>query len=151
VAGDRRPAAADPEDEPPPAPTADAPGDGPDDHVDASAFADWIDAEPVPALRQYQLELAALAAEGQGETEPVTDRIVQVIAALEDVGEALREEDALPTSLEAVFARCAADIAEAQSLVESSRADLLPDGSDAVLSDAVRERVRQARSDAGRR
>ncbi|WP_026909471.1 hypothetical protein [Patulibacter minatonensis] len=91
--------------------------------ADAAALADWIDAEPLPALEQYRQELADLAAQGQPDTEPVADRLLDVIAALNETGEALRDSEpgALPSALAAVLARCTTDIQEAQDAVLESR------------------------------
>lgn len=115
--------------------------------VDPIALADWIDAEPVPALRQFRDELAALAAEGQDHTEPVTDHLVAVIGTLEGVGHALRGEGTLPAGLADVLAACTADLHGAQALVDATRARIEEDAT--PVDDAVRERVREARA-AGR-
>lgn len=112
--------------------------------VDPVALADWIDAEPVPALRQYRDELAALDDGGQFHTEPVTDHLVSMIGALQDVGQALREEPALPDGLAEVLERCSADLRGAQELVEETRARVEQDA--APVRDAVRERVRETRA-----
>ncbi|MEV4422355.1 hypothetical protein AB0L40_20625 [Patulibacter sp. NPDC049589] len=90
---------------------------------DAAALADWIETEPVPALEQYRRELADLAAQGQPDTAPVTDRLVDVIEALHAAGGVLRErdDDVLPDALAAVLARCTADIQSAQEAVARSR------------------------------
>jgi hypothetical protein len=91
--------------------------------ADAAALADWIEAEPLPALEQYRQELADLAAQGQPETEPVADRLLDVIAALNETGEALRDTEPgeLPSTLAAVLAKCTADIRDAQDAVLESR------------------------------
>lgn len=115
--------------------------------VDPGGLADWIETEPVQALRHFREELVALAADGVPETAPVADRLVDVIAALQGVGDTLRDDDALPSSLEAVFSRCAADLQDAQSLVARTRSRIDAAGAPAV-SDAARERVREARSGA---
>jgi hypothetical protein len=67
-----------------------------------------------------------------------------VISALQDVGDALRDDDALPSSLAAVFARCAADLDGARSLVARTRQEL--DDAGTPVSEATRERVREARA-----
>lgn len=119
----------------------------PEPEGDPVALADWIDAEPVPALRQFRDELAALAAEGQDHTEPVTDQLVAMIGTLEGVGHALRGENVLPAGLADVLAACTADLLGAQVLVEATRARVEQDA--APVDEAVRQRVREARA-AGR-
>jgi hypothetical protein len=112
--------------------------------VDPAGLADWIDAEPVRALRHYREELVALAEDGLDATGPVADRLVDVISALQDAGETLRDDDALPSSLAAVLEQCAADLDGARSLVVRTRDGLQDPGT--PVSEATRERVRAARA-----